>query len=184
MKQTMGKPCPDCPFRNDRPGYLRVARVTKIVESLARGGSFPCHKTTDHDDDEGEHGHISSPDEVQCAGAEIFLAHQGTSTQLSRIAGRLGLPVAELDMTAPVFRNASEMQAAQPDYVEEEGETCAIVGPGCEAPAGHMIGGVVVDGADFVDTWCSCCGEPVCGECMSEDGETCIDCADEEEAAA
>ena len=66
-------------------------RVSEICESLFRGQSFPCHKTTNHDDDEECAVGINQDNEVQCAGAEIFLASQGMSTQMSRIAGRWGV---------------------------------------------------------------------------------------------
>ena len=181
MHHNMARPCENCPLRNDRPGYLQVNRVQEIAESLGRGGSFPCHKTVDYDaaDDWGDEEWCPTGEESQCAGAEIFLAHQGTSTQMSRIAGRLGVPVAELDMEAPVFKSTDEMMAAQPDY-EEPGETCSVVGPSCVAPAGYMVGGVVTSGTDYIDTYCTECGEPVCEECFAEDG-MCLNCAEWDE---
>jgi hypothetical protein len=102
----MSAPCDNCPFRTDIRGYLRPGRVREIANSLFRQQSFPCHKTTVPDgDDELTDG----PNSQQCAGAEIFLAKQGMSTQMSRIAGRLGLPVAELDMDAPVCGSLREL---------------------------------------------------------------------------
>lgn len=119
MRQTLSAPCAQCPFRSDRPGFLSRTRVREIVESVYRQESFPCHKTIDYgaDDDGGEPaGRIPRADEIQCAGAEIFhVRTRGGSSQMRRIVGRLGLPVAELDMGAPVFASERAMLAAQPD---------------------------------------------------------------------
>lgn len=103
MKHNLSKPCAECPFRTDIKSYLRPKRAEEICESLMNGHSFPCHKTTDYD----------CLDQSQCAGAEIYLAKQGMSTQMSRIAERLGFTVATLDMDAPVFGSMSEMIEAQ-----------------------------------------------------------------------
>ncbi len=71
-----------------------------------RGESFPCHKTTVESGDEGEMRDNSNSQ--QCAGAEIFLIKQGRSTQLGRIAERLGM-AAVLDLDAPVCGSLKEM---------------------------------------------------------------------------
>lgn len=161
MKHTMSKPCAECPFRSDVHPYLRGERVTEIAESLFRGDSFPCHKTVDFDEEDER---VRNPDEVQCAGAEIFLAHQGRSTQMARISERLGLPVAELDMEAPVFRSESEMREHHdPDSAEIE--TCSVVDDDCEAPAGMVAFGGVISGREAAEFECYACGEPVCGPC-------------------
>ena len=163
---ALRRPCPKCPFRTDIAGYLRVERVRGIAESLFRGGTFSCHQTVDYEAEASERGRLGNS-ELQCAGSEIFLAHQGISTQISRIEERLGMKVATLDMDAPVFRSLRDWEAAQPDY-EEPGETCSVVDAGCEAPAGFMVGGGVVDGDVYVDTCCAECGEPVCGSCQKD----------------
>lgn len=105
MRNDLARPCKECPFRTDLPngGYLTRERVLEISASLLIGQSFPCHKTVDYDADNGQ-GCVTSQSQ-QCAGAEIFLAHQGQSTQWSRIAGRLGFKVSTLDMDAPVARS-------------------------------------------------------------------------------
>ncbi len=96
---------------------------------------------------------------------------------MARITSRMGLPVAKLDMEAPVFRNLFAWQAAQEDY-GEPGETCSVVGAGCAAPAGFVVGGGVVDGDVFVDTFCENCGEPVCANC--QDDGICNNCGETE----
>lgn len=54
-----------------------------------KDGTFPCHKTTVHDD-EGDR--IPRDKEVHCAGALLFMekVNEG-ATQIVRIAERLGL---------------------------------------------------------------------------------------------
>ncbi|MBZ9715553.1 DUF6283 family protein [Deinococcus multiflagellatus] len=42
----LSQPCPECPFRKDRPGFLGRARVQHIIDEQAEGVPFMCHKTT------------------------------------------------------------------------------------------------------------------------------------------
>lgn len=103
MKFYMVRPCPHCPFRTDRPGYLRRTRAAEIAEGLLDyDAAFSCHETTvDADDDSGERWETT--DSQHCAGALIFLEAQERPNQLMRIAGRLGAyDPARLDMHAPV----------------------------------------------------------------------------------
>jgi hypothetical protein len=177
MKYTMSKPCPHCPFRTDIKGYLSADRVTEICESLFAGASFPCHKTTvPVEDDDGFGDMEATVNSQQCAGAEIFLAHQGMSTQMSRIAERLGMAVATLDMDQPVCRDHREMLEVHTG--EPEGGTCSVVNYGCLAPVGYACGGGVTVGTDYVDTYCYECGEPVCENCsqVTNDRRICYNC--------
>lgn len=139
MDHKLKRPCAKCPFRTDVEPYLRAERVAEISEGLLRGQSFPCHETVnydeeEHDEDGGTGQTLDSSGQAQCAGAEIMLAHHGTSTQMSRIAESLGLPVAELDMDSPVYKSTILFVRAQSDY--ESVEPCGVTGPNCEAPAG------------------------------------------------
>lgn len=111
MKFTLTKPCKDCPFRTDNGFILRNDRVEEICESLeVFQQSFPCHKTTQHDDD-GET--IPQDGEIHCAGALIMLEHMQAPNQMMRIAERLGMyDRRTLDMEAPVFSNTDEMMDA------------------------------------------------------------------------
>lgn len=116
MNYNMSSPCTHCPFRNDITGYLTTARVREITRSVLAQESFPCHKTTtfaDTDDDTDQR--TNTDDEEQCAGAEIFAAHHGVSSQMSRIVSRLGFKVAELDMDAPVCTSVREMLRVHSD---------------------------------------------------------------------
>lgn len=120
MKYNMTSPCPHCPFRNDIHGYLEAERVEEIVESVLRQQSFPCHKTTtfeDTDDEDGDYERrVNTEDEEQCAGAEIFALKHGVCSQMRRIAGRLGMEVAELDDDAPVCEDFDEMLAVHENH--------------------------------------------------------------------
>ncbi len=107
-------PCADCPFRNDRPGYLTQARVREIETTLERG-EFYCHKTTVpvEDDEGGER--VPTKDSLHCAGALILMEKEGRSSQMMRIAERVGMyDASKLDMDAPVYDSFDEMAEAQP----------------------------------------------------------------------
>lgn len=102
-------PCAHCPFRNDIPPFLTSVRVREIEDSLERG-EFPCHETVTYDD-EGEH--VPMRDEAHCAGALILKEKLGESSQMMRIAERLGMYDArKLKLDAPVYDSFDEMAAA------------------------------------------------------------------------
>jgi hypothetical protein len=62
VKYTMTTPCPKCPFRTDIRPYLRTDRAEEIADSLVHS-EFPCHKTTQHDDDDE---YVPSGSELHC----------------------------------------------------------------------------------------------------------------------
>lgn len=172
----MSQPCKECPFRNDLPhGYLRAERITEICESILRGASFPCHKTTVEIEDDLDWGENSQ----QCAGAEIFLAKQGASSQMSRIAERLGLRVAVLDMNAPVCSSHREMLEVHGHNEDNEYEPCSVADYGCLHPAGYMVGNGVVECTDGEETFeCSECCDFVCEACSTNG--VCNNCLEEQ----
>lgn len=108
---NLKKPCKDCPFRTDNGFMLTVPRVQGICESLLRGESFPCHKTTTHDDD-GRHCPDSGRN-MHCAGAMIMLEHMGQPNQIMQVSERTGwfggYDRNGLDMAAPVFKDHVQM---------------------------------------------------------------------------
>lgn len=112
MKFDLVRPCKDCPFRSDIPGYLSAARVREIVDAITRQqGTFTCHKTNKFEDGET----IETRDSQHCAGALIFLERLGRPNQMMRIAERLGgYDHTKLDMDSPVFKTPSAMERAQP----------------------------------------------------------------------
>lgn len=104
MNFDLTKPCKECPFRNDRPGYLHPERVEEITDALFSDQTFQCHKTID----KGKPQH--------CAGALIFLEANEAPNQMMRIMERLGTyDRTKLDMSAPVFTDADSMIEHQPE---------------------------------------------------------------------
>jgi hypothetical protein len=101
----MKRPCDNCPFRHDVPGFLRQSRAEEIMQSLLCDQSFPCHKTTrDAEDEDGTSYRYADSNSEHCAGATILLTRMGMPNQMMRIAERLGMfNPDELDLEAPVF---------------------------------------------------------------------------------
>ncbi|OCJ12510.1 hypothetical protein A6U86_05665 [Rhizobium sp. AC27/96] len=98
MNFDLTKPCAQCPFRNDRRGYLHPERVIEITDALLNDQTFQCHKTI----------HKGAPQ--HCSGALIFLEANERPNQLMRIMERLGAyDRKKLDMDSPVFTDADEM---------------------------------------------------------------------------
>lgn len=113
----LSAPCPDCPFRSDRPdlkGWLGRERAMEIARSVIDWGqSFPCHKTTAHQDDEEDAGYVYKGCEAQCAGASILQLKLDSPSQWMQVAERLNLTteiagIRRLDLTAPVFDTVEE----------------------------------------------------------------------------
>lgn len=74
MIEPMPAMCADCPFGHSKKQThmresLQPGRFKEICRSVFLGYIFPCHKTTDFDDD-GEAVH--TPQERECAGAIQF----------------------------------------------------------------------------------------------------------------
>lgn len=111
MKYTLTTPCAKCPFRTDVQPYLSPERVRQISRSLVRG-EFACHRTTEHDDETGEP--VETGGEIHCAGALILMEKENRSSQMMRIAERLGMyDASALAMDAPVYASFHDMIEAQ-----------------------------------------------------------------------
>lgn len=114
------RPCRKCPFRLDAPRYLSPQRYRQLAGALLEEGqSFWCHETIDYGD-EG-HARFDTTSRV-CAGAMIWLRHQGRSNQVMQVMERLGVfDPQHLDMAAPVyatraaFEGLLHAQAAEPE---------------------------------------------------------------------
>lgn len=113
MKMELHKPCSNCPFRTDVPGYLTKARAAQICKSIMeKDQTFSCHKTNDSDD-EGQT--LETANSQHCAGAMIFLEKQEMPNQWMRVGERFGwYDPSKLDMNAPVFDSPDQMIEAQP----------------------------------------------------------------------
>ena len=107
MKFELTKPCNNCPFRYDvehQYGWLGEERAEEIIDSLERGETFPCHKTTVDDEDSKWSERVATADSQHCAGALILLEHLEQPNQMMRIAERLKLyDRTKLKMDSPVF---------------------------------------------------------------------------------
>jgi hypothetical protein len=110
MKFDLIRPCKDCPFRSDIPGFLTKARVREIIDGITRGqATFTCHKTNEFDDS----GTVETKDSQHCAGALIFLERLDQPNQMMRWMERIGVyDRSKLDMESPVH-TAKSMVAAQ-----------------------------------------------------------------------
>lgn len=95
---------------------LTKKRIKEIAGMMTSkdGGAFPCHKTLDYSGDgDGLYRETSQ----HCAGALIFAEKNGNSTQMMRIAERLGMYDAAVLMANQenvdmVFDSISEMKKA------------------------------------------------------------------------
>jgi hypothetical protein len=194
MKFDLKKPCANCPFlKTDGAVRLRADRVREIHNTVtgSQGGSFPCHKTVS-DEEREEEWLGPQPDWQWCAGALIYALKQESPNQLMRIALRLNIMDAEGLLGSPaandVFGSQHEWLETAVDYEEDQAErdeieTCVVSEYNCDAPAGYMSGGGVIEGDVAADYRCYQCGEAVCGPCSSiVDGHRlCLNCHDEEE---
>lgn len=86
------KMCSDCPFGGSKAQRhmrrsLRPGRFEEIAQAVWLGAFFPCHKTTEHDDETGEALHTGR--ERQCAGSIQFV-ERAHNARVAR--GRRGLP--------------------------------------------------------------------------------------------
>ena len=109
MNFKLKKPCEKCPFRTDLPpdlkGWLGKSRSEQIVfDNFFHGGTFPCHKTTETND-EGKD--INLGNRIPCAGAAIMQIKADNPSQWMQIATRLGmaheLGLDQLELDSPVF---------------------------------------------------------------------------------
>jgi hypothetical protein len=99
VKYDLHKPCNHCPFLREGGIKLRADRIREISDLMLYGnsGGFPCHRTTKYND---EHGDLmEDANSKHCTGALVYAEKQERSTQMMRIAERLGLYNPELVMT-------------------------------------------------------------------------------------
>lgn len=171
MRFNLTKPCSNCPFLKKGGVPLRLERIREI-HRLVTGtsplgeGVFPCHKT-------------------------VTREHESPN-QMTRIALRLGSfdPDKLMKHGSKVHDSLDAWIDADPIASKERktretepiGDPCAVSNRGCEAPAGWISNGRVIEGTDAADYSCFECGQPVCGSCSQErdDGERiCDDCSED-----
>lgn len=110
------EPCGNCPFRNDKPGFLAKGRAREIIRAMERGEDFPCHKTLDYEatGDDLDAEPVRTQRTATCAGYAILCELQNRPTQMMCIAERIGLYDREkLNMKAPVHRSTAAFVKAQ-----------------------------------------------------------------------
>lgn len=180
MKFDLVRPCPHCPFRTDIDGYLRPERAQEIATSIARGATFPCHKTTEYVEDEEGNDLKETATSQMCAGAMIAMEREEHPNQALRFAERIGLyDPSKLDMSSPVG-TLFEFQRKHDDR-EESNEPCCVSDMGCEAPAGYMESGMIIDNVIEFELpkcescWANCCEN--CGGMVSVNGDDKFLCA-------
>jgi hypothetical protein len=111
MRFNLQRPCPNCPFRTDIPGYLTAARAQEIIEALFADdwASFGCHETTEYvEDEETGLGDRQCVDSTQhCAGSLILLLKLGRPNVATRMAAAMGLiDLDAIETAAPVADSA------------------------------------------------------------------------------
>lgn len=200
MRFNLTKPCSNCPFLKKGGVPLRLERIREI-HRLVTGSSplgegvFPCHKTVtrEHEDDEdASFEPLHDPKASYCAGAIIYSLKLESPNQMTRIALRLGSfdPDKLMKHESKVHDSLDAWIDADPIASKERktretepiGDPCAVSNRGCEAPAGWISNGRVIEGTDAADYSCFECGQPVCGSCSQErdDGERiCDDCSED-----
>lgn len=139
--------------------------------ALGKGGDFYCHETLTEDSETGEL--VSGPNSRVCAGFALSLLRSNFDTQGMRIAERLGAfdPAEHLERNQYVKIWTFD-QISEDALKVEDLAICNTCDPGCLAPAGHMVSGVAMPNVtDEADDVCADCGEPVCSNCISEDGQ-------------
>ena len=117
MKYTLMTPCAACPYRADIPPFLSGAgRVRELQRH--QDGEFPCHKTTELDEDEKL---LNGEDTVACAGRMIMSmrAYNGFGT-LDALAASAGwFKPEDLNLDAPVFDGWDAMADAMEEARHE-----------------------------------------------------------------
>ena len=116
LSYSLTKPCNNCPFRNDIKPFIRPERVDQIEQACVNA-EFPCHKTTEHDEDEDGYSiRVDNADTKHCAGALILMEKANCPSQMMRICERLGIyDRTKLDMEAPVYEDWEDMRQAHED---------------------------------------------------------------------
>lgn len=78
-KTYIKKPCKHCPYRNDVTPFLINSRAEELAYlAKVKFASFPCHKTTEHEDlDNGYGDMVITSKTKECAGYLTLRAQVG-----------------------------------------------------------------------------------------------------------
>lgn len=81
METFMKSPCKHCPFRNDITPFLHPERATELAYMAQnKYSSFPCHKTTEPDDESEDGEMLVTENSKECAGFLTLRAQAGEDT--------------------------------------------------------------------------------------------------------
>ncbi len=76
MSDFVKTPCKHCPFRNDVTPFLHPDRAAELAYSAQnRYSSFPCHKTTEPDEESSRM--LRTEKSMECAGFLTLRAQDG-----------------------------------------------------------------------------------------------------------
>jgi hypothetical protein len=117
MSHFMKKPCQHCPFRRDVKPFLHPERAWEIA-SVAENpySSFPCHKTTEHDEDGDESFLVDRGSEKECAGMLTIRANE---------LGEESLPEGFKPSFDLVYTDAYEMECTYEEAWESKADGTA-----------------------------------------------------------
>lgn len=78
MSYFMKKPCAHCPYRNDVKPFLTPERGEELAYHTQNPyNSFPCHKTTEADDESDDGEMLVTEDSKECAGFLTLQCQEG-----------------------------------------------------------------------------------------------------------
>jgi hypothetical protein len=111
---NLKRPCAHCPFRNDRPTFLRASRAQEIATEVGENDkTFYCHETVEYGRDglDGE-GQCTQKSQ-QCAGQMIVLEKMDRPNQMMRIGERIGAyDRTRLHMSSPTYDSMQDFADA------------------------------------------------------------------------
>ena len=125
MNFDLSGPCANCPFRTDvatNYGWLGQARAAGIAEDLNEY-TFPCHKTTVHDDFDEEYDTPQerpfNAKEQHCYGALVVLKNEGKlfDNRMLQIAQRLKIFTRydQLNLDSPIVDSREQFVSMHSD---------------------------------------------------------------------
>lgn len=78
MSYFMKKPCAHCPYRNDVKPFLHPSRGEELAFHAQNPyNSFPCHKTTEPDEDSEDSEMMVTENSKECAGFLTLQCQEG-----------------------------------------------------------------------------------------------------------
>ena len=125
---SLKRPCVNCPFRTDSTAirFANRERAEDIEESAYRNG-FPCHKTADYVEFDGDHeehsGYHFGATSQHCVGYSMMLLNAGYDTWpgINNSEATADYIREHVDWNAPVFASVDEFLEANDKAIEAKG---------------------------------------------------------------